>query len=138
MALITGGSGDLGSEIARALAAVGALTVVAARTEARLVRAAQAIRAEGKRADYVVCDLSDPSQIRRLATTVAERHGEVGVLVNNAIPTRGLPVFPLDEVDETAWGLDRRVILDAARLLSREVVPSMEKRGGGSIVHVGS
>src|SRR5688572_4757412 len=78
--VVTGASSGLGEQIARALAAAGAVPVLAARRAERLER----LRRDLPRADAVVCDVTDSSERERLVATVMDRHGRIDGLVNNA------------------------------------------------------
>ena len=78
--IVTGASSGLGAQLARALAAAGAIAVMAARRAERLA----ALREEIPSADAVTCDVTDEDDRRRLVDTVMERHGRLDGLVNNA------------------------------------------------------
>ena len=78
--IVTGASSGLGEQLARALARVGAVPVMAARRADRLA----ALRDEIPGADAVPCDVTDDDDRRRLVETVIERHGRLDGLVNNA------------------------------------------------------
>ena len=83
-ALVTGGSGDLGSAIARRLAREGLHVIVHA--NARLAAAeeiAQAIRADGGSAEGVAFDVTDPVASSESLARLLEA-GPIQVLVNNA------------------------------------------------------
>ncbi len=79
--LITGGSGGIGLETAKALAARGAHTVLACR-DVRRGRAAAA--ALDGRTDVVRLDLASLDSVRQAADEVRRRYGRLDVLVNNA------------------------------------------------------
>ncbi len=79
-ALVAGASSGLGLGAAAALAAAGAEVLMAARREAELRAAAQAIRAEGGRAETVALDIAELA-----ATAEAVDHrGPFDILVNSA------------------------------------------------------
>jgi NAD(P)-dependent dehydrogenase (short-subunit alcohol dehydrogenase family) len=78
--VVTGASSGLGAQLARALAAGGAIPVLAARREDRLA----ALREQIPGADTVTCDVKDEDDRRRLIDTVMTRHGRIDGLVNNA------------------------------------------------------
>ncbi|MFJ8703062.1 oxidoreductase [Streptomyces ardesiacus] len=103
-ALITGGNGGIGLETARALARHGARVVLAGRSQAKLDRAAEAVRAAtpGARTDTLVLDLSDLSSVRNAATRIAETE-TVDLLFNNA------GVMNLPERRTTSDGLEMTV-----------------------------
>ncbi|MGH0037937.1 MAG: oxidoreductase [Myxococcota bacterium] len=86
LALVTGGSGGLGAETARALASRGARVVITARDLARGEAAAQAVRASTGNQDVRVeeLELASLSSIRAFAERFLDRHDALPILVNNA------------------------------------------------------
>ena len=83
-ALVTGGSGDIGGAIARALAAEGCEVLVHAHAgRARAQALVEAIRADGGRADAVAFDLTDGAATRSALEQALEA-GPIQVLVHNA------------------------------------------------------
>jgi uncharacterized protein len=85
IAVITGASGGIGLEMARQLAQRGYGLVLAARSEAKLREAAQALsREHGVRAEVCAVDLSQPGSAQQLFDFVRENVGDVDVLINNA------------------------------------------------------
>lgn len=127
-ALLTGASGGIGRAIARALDARGARVLLSGRRAEALEEVAAAL---GGRAEVLVADLADT----RSAAALAERAGEVDVLVANA----GLPASgPLDDFspDEIDRAID--VNLRAPMQLTRALVPGMADRGRGHIVLLSS
>lgn len=84
--IVTGASGGIGLETARALAAHGATVVLAARDEAKLTAAVETITTSHPDADLdtVVVDLGELASVRAAATMLRDRHRAIDVLVNNA------------------------------------------------------
>ncbi|MFK7916891.1 MAG: SDR family NAD(P)-dependent oxidoreductase [Ilumatobacter sp.] len=85
-AAVTGASGGLGLETARALAACGAHVVMAARDEQRLNDAVEVIRTDQPDAllSTQVLDLADVTSCRRAAVSVLANNDRLDVLINNA------------------------------------------------------
>src|SRR5260370_20580797 len=90
-ALVTGGTKGIGAAIARRLAEEGCDLVLVARTATDLEAQARRLRAD-TRQDVAVeaVDLSQGAQVIRLA----QRHGDVYILINNAGALPGGPVLP--------------------------------------------
>jgi 3-oxoacyl-[acyl-carrier protein] reductase len=83
-ALVTGGSGDIGSAICRRLAADGMHVLVHANSRPeRAAAVAAAIRETGGSAEAVVFDVTDAEQCKAALTSLCEK-GPIQVLVNNA------------------------------------------------------
>src|SRR5215212_3474970 len=78
--IVTGASSGLGEQLGRALAADGAVPILAARRAERLA----ALREQIPGADTVTCDVTDDDDRQRLVAEVVDRHGRIDGLVNNA------------------------------------------------------
>ena len=94
VAVITGASGGLGLETARALATHGAAVVLAARDPQKTEAARATIleRVPGARVDVVHLDLSSLDAVRTAAAEVVERFPRIDLLIDNA----GVMACPLD------------------------------------------
>jgi len=83
--LVTGATSGHGEGVALGLARMGAEVVLHGRSEARCRAVQDRIeRATGRRADYVLCDLTRRDEIRRLAADWLRSRRPLHVLVNNA------------------------------------------------------
>ncbi len=84
--VVTGASGGIGKETARALARMGAIVLIVGRHPNRTHAAAMEIRATEPAAsiEALVGDLSSQREVRRLANEISARHPRLDVLVNNA------------------------------------------------------
>jgi len=82
-ALVTGGSGGIGSAVCRALAAAGVHVVVHARRIERAQALADELTAQGARASAVAFDLSDGPGVQAAADALLA-DGPIQILVNNA------------------------------------------------------
>lgn len=83
-ALVTGGSGALGSALAIALAQAGARVIIMGRRAAPCEALAERIRAAGGQALGLACDVLDRAALERAAETIAASLGQVDILVNAA------------------------------------------------------
>jgi NAD(P)-dependent dehydrogenase (short-subunit alcohol dehydrogenase family) len=82
--LITGASSGIGKATALKVAEGGAKVLLVARTPEKLEETRAEIEEAGGEAQIHRCDLSDISDVERMANEVLEEHGRVDVLVNNA------------------------------------------------------
>jgi short-subunit dehydrogenase len=83
-ALITGGAGGIGGEIAAELLARGAAVLLVDRDAAAMARAAQRLASYGDRVGTLVADLTSEDDRQRLCAEAACWRGGINVLVNNA------------------------------------------------------
>ncbi len=141
-AIVTGaGSADaIGFACARDLAAAGHPVAICSTTD-RIHERAEELRAAGAKAWSAVVDLMDTSAAEAFVADAARELGDISVLVNNAgmmtVGGEGESGSAADTSDET-WskGMDRN--LTTAFVMTRAVLPGMEQRGFGRIVHVSS
>src|ERR1035438_4115778 len=84
VALVTGGGTGLGRETARELARCGARVTISGRREEVLEQAAADLREAGGEVDWMVGDVREQGDARRLVGEVLERRGRLDLLVNNA------------------------------------------------------
>ena len=132
LALVTGASSGIGREIARHLANGGYDVALVARREGLLRELAGELEAEhGCRAEVVVADLSDMSQVENVKQVVEE----VDVLVNNA----GFGKWGvLTDQEEASVEEMVDVNIRALTTLTRHYAGKMLGRGKGRILNVAS
>jgi short-subunit dehydrogenase len=134
--VITGASSGIGLVTARMAARRGARLVLAARSQDALAQLRDEIKSEGGSAVYVVADVGEESDVRRIAETAIENFGGFDTWVNNAgvsIYGRILEVSMEDHrrlFDTNYWGLVHGSRVAAEHLRARP--------GGGAIINVGS
>jgi meso-butanediol dehydrogenase / (S,S)-butanediol dehydrogenase / diacetyl reductase len=132
-ALVTGGGQGIGQGIAWALAAEGADIAVAGRTESTLRETCDEIMRRGRRAEAVVCDVTELAQIERCVDAVVERFGHLDVLINNASSYPLGALLDLEDASlEQGWATGPMAVLRFMRLCHPHL------RGGGTVVNVGS
>ncbi len=131
-ALVTGATGGLGGQIARALHAQGA-TVGLSGTRATVL---QALADElGERAFVLPCNLGDKAEVEALVPAAEAAMGQVDILVNNAGITRDGLFMRMKDDD---WEQVINVNLTSAFRLSRAVLRGMMKRRFGRIISIAS
>lgn len=135
VAIVTGASRGIGAAIAKALAADGKHVVCVARNQAKLDEVKVSIESAGGSASTATCDISDGEAIAAMIDAVAEEHGRIDVLVNNAGITRdNLLMRMSDEEFDDVISTNLRSVFIACRAASRTMV-----RGKfGRVINIGS
>lgn len=131
-ALVTGATGGIGGEIARALHAQGASVALSGTKSDKL----EALAGElGERAHALRCDLADRAQVEALVPQAEAALGQVDILVNNAGLTRDNLFMRMKDEE---WDAVLAVDLTAAFQLARAAVRGMMRRRFGRIIGITS
>jgi 3-oxoacyl-[acyl-carrier protein] reductase len=139
IALVTGGSGDLGAAIAKALAQAGAsvaITYVGERERAE--QTAAAVEALGVQTWIVRLDQSDARQAEEVVGAAVQRFGRLDILVNNAAWNIGIPFSDLDALTPDIWDRMYGTNLRGPFLLARAAARPMRAQKAGRIVNIAS
>jgi 3-oxoacyl-[acyl-carrier protein] reductase len=134
VAMVSGASRGLGRAMAQALADEGMHVSVCARTRDALSEAVVELSRAGSAAGFVG-DITRPGDAQKWVDETVARFGGVDVLVNNA---GGARPGTLAELPESAWQGEFDLNLFAPVRLARLCAAHMERRGGGSIINIGS
>ena len=135
-AVVTGGSGALGTAICRALAAAGLHVIVHGHAHPeRAQGVAGEIRAAGGSAEAVMFDVCDGAAVTRALEDLIERGGPIQVAVSNAGVHRDAP---LAGMSETQWDEVLDVSLKGFFNLMRPLLLPMMATRWGRIVSVSS
>lgn len=136
VAVVTGAGKGIGRAIALAFAEAGADVVCAARTGADIEATAEAVRARGRQAVAVCCDVTVTADLENLIARAADALGRIDVLVNNA---GGTPPRPALATSERFFEQALRFNVTSAFLLTKLAVPRMiETAGSGAVVNISS
>jgi NAD(P)-dependent dehydrogenase (short-subunit alcohol dehydrogenase family) len=142
--VITGAAGGLGSDMARAFAAEGAVVAIVDLPDSPGQELAESINDAVAHQDsagpagqalFAPGDLADLTATRQLITDLTGRLGGIDVLVNNAA------IYPRKEVaDYTTeeWQAVQRVNVDAAFVCAQAALPALRAAGSGRIINVSS
>jgi 3-oxoacyl-[acyl-carrier protein] reductase len=131
-ALVTGASGGIGAEIARALHKQGAVVAISGTR----VEALEALAAEFSERVFVLpADLSEPEAAAGLIGAAEAAMGRVDILVNNAGLTKDGLALRMSDAD---WAKVLDVDLAAPFRLSRAALKFMLRRKAGRIINIGS
>lgn len=136
VALVTGGSRNLGATLVECLAERGARVAFTYHTHSEAAEAlARGVRQGNGEAVAVGCGLTTQGEVARLAEQVTAALGPVDVLIHNAGPFSSHRFIDLPEA---AWDEVMNVNLKAAYLLAQAFGPSMVRRGWGRVVFLGA
>lgn len=142
VALISGAGSPngIGMAIARRLGRSGAKLIISA-SSARIADRVAELRAEGFLAEGMPADLTDEKQVEELGEWASSLWGRIDILVNNAgMAMQGSPepFFSLADMSLDIWSLSLTRNLTTAFLLTRAVLPGMQKQGYGRIINISS
>ena len=135
VAVVTGASQGIGRAIAVELARVGAHVVALSRRPATLETVAHEVRAEGRRALALACDVADARQVDDAVARTIDTFGRIDLLVNNAgyrIRSR------LEDLPRHEWDAMVGTNLTGVFLLCQAVGRVMIGQRSGKIVNVTS
>lgn len=140
VALVTGGSGGLGSRICHALARQGASLAVmyAASRDAAEALAAEIAALHQVQAVAMQCDIADATSVHALVGQVTARFGRLDILVNDAAYNIAIPFLQLDDLTDAVWEKVMAVNLTGPMRLTRAVAPIMKAQGAGRVVNIAS
>jgi NAD(P)-dependent dehydrogenase (short-subunit alcohol dehydrogenase family) len=135
VSVVTGASSGIGRGIAEHFASLGSHVLVHGRDRSDGIETVRRVQAAGREAEYFDGDLRDEHVCRALIRRAAERFGGLDILVNNAADTgRG----DLEHIALERWDAIMAVNLRAPFILLQESIPLFRRRGGGSVINIGS
>lgn len=135
-ALVTGASRGIGREVALELARQGAdVAVNYAGSEAKANEVVDEIKALGRKAFAVQCDVSDSVSVTGMIKEVMEQFGRVDILVNNAGITRDNLLMRMKEEE---WDSVINTNLKGVYLCTKAVTRQMMKQRSGKIINMAS
>jgi NAD(P)-dependent dehydrogenase (short-subunit alcohol dehydrogenase family) len=137
IALVTGANKGIGLEIARQLGRAEVTVLIGARNSERGHAAANRLRAEQLDAHFIVLDVTDDPGVRRAATLIAESHGQLDILINNAGISDANDGPPSSASIESARRLFETNFFGALRV-TQAMLPLLLQSSDGRIVNVSS
>jgi NAD(P)-dependent dehydrogenase (short-subunit alcohol dehydrogenase family) len=135
VALITGAASGIGRATALLFAREGAAVALADVNTDAGRRVADEIAQCGGRAFFEPADVTRAADCRRLVERAIREFSRIDILFNNAGIIRRATVLDLSEDD---WDRVMSVNVKSIYLLSREVIPHMQKASGGTIINTAS
>ena len=136
VAVVTGAAKGQGEAVARAFAGEGASVALLDVLDEAGAAVERGIAAQGGRARYVHCDVSDETQVAAAVAAAADAFGGIDVLYNNAaIIAYGSRIA---DMSSQQWDRTIAVNLRGPFLCAKHCLPHLVARGGGAIINVSS
>jgi gluconate 5-dehydrogenase len=139
VAIVTGGTGGIGSRLCEALSRVGARVVVHGRDAERAQAVAQQLRDEDGDAVASVADLTSREDADRMVEEALSAYGRVDVIVNTVGGGAGGALYPAESYPEDEWDRMLDLNLRSALLPTQAAARAMIAGGnGGRVLHFSS
>lgn len=134
--VITGAAGGMGKALAEKFASEGADLILLDIAEEGLEKLKQHLADHHIRAASYICDVSDTVSVTKCAETIAEKHGLVDFLINNAgiLPK----AVPIEKLDVDSWDRVFAINVRGAFLCAQQFGSQMLQKSAGSIVNIAS
>ncbi len=133
-ALVTGAARGIGAEIARTLAAEGAVLTLLGRDREALQRVADTLPAAASHR-VVAADVADPAAVQQAFAQARAALGPLAILVNNAGAAESAPFL---KTSVELWQRMLSVNLTGSFLCTQAALPDMLEAGWGRIVNIAS
>jgi NAD(P)-dependent dehydrogenase (short-subunit alcohol dehydrogenase family) len=142
VAVITGGASGIGKATALAFVKEGAKVVIVTRQSTKAAEeTVKEIRQMGGEAIFVLCDVSNESQVEAMTAKAVAEFGNIDFAFNNAgVGPDGvtIPFKPLTDVAESDWDWIVDTNLKGVFLCMKHELKHMLKQGSGVIVNTSS
>ena len=138
VAVITGGAGLIGKELARGLATSGAITIVAEVNEDKGKEAARELSGLGLDVVFKRMDIIKERSVSALINFLNQKYGRIDVWVNNAYPRTGDWKRAFENVSLKSWRKNIDMHLNGYFICCQKIAEYMKRQGSGSIINLGS
>jgi NAD(P)-dependent dehydrogenase (short-subunit alcohol dehydrogenase family) len=136
VAIVTGGGRGIGKYIARRLCEQGARVTICSRNERNLEKTRKDFEKQsGYESMIVRADITLKDQVETVVAKTVEKWGKVDILINNA-GTGGMN--PMTWLDDGQWLAMLETNLHGLYLMTKAVLPEMEKGNSGRIINIAS
>jgi acetoacetyl-CoA reductase len=135
VALVTGGTGGIGTAICRRLADMGHKVATNYRNEEKAREWQQRMHGDGYDIAIVQGDVSSPQDAATMVRGVEDRLGPVDILVNNAGITRDTTFH---KMSPEQWGEVINTNLNSVYNMTRPVIEGMRARKWGRVIQISS
>jgi NAD(P)-dependent dehydrogenase (short-subunit alcohol dehydrogenase family) len=139
VAVVSGGTGGIGSRLSLALAGAGARVAVVGRTAARATDLARSIEELGSEARLISGDVTRREDADRAIDETVAEFGRVDIIVNAVGGGAGTAVYPAESYPEAEWDRIVDLNLRSALLPTQAAARQMIAAGnGGRVLHISS
>ena len=135
VALVTGGTGGIGTAICKKLADMGHKVATNYRNEEKTLAWQQQMREQGYDVTIVKGDVSSPEEAEALVREVEAKLGPVDILVNNAGITRDTTFH---RMNPQHWNDVINTNLNSVFNMTRPVIEGMRDRKWGRVIQISS
>lgn len=135
VALVTGGTGGIGSAICEKLTEEGYLVVSTYRNHEKAEKWQEEMHTKGYSPIIVPCDVSDFDACQNVIANVIDTYGPISVLVNNAGITRD---SSFKKMDQKQWRDVMSGNLDSVFNVTQPVINAMLDQGFGRVINISS
>ncbi len=135
IALITGAASGIGRGCAKRLTEEGAHVVITDIQDEMGKEAIAEIEAAGGSAEYLHHDVTSEDEWIGVVDAIANKHGKLHILVNNAGIGVAASIFEMSLAD---WQRQQAINLDGVFLGVKHAIPLINQSGGGSVINISS
>jgi len=135
VSIVTGAGRGIGNEIAKTLAAEGAIVAITDIRQDLLDEATAEWQRNGWRGLQLLCDVREAKDNKAVVEAVDKAFGRIDILVNNAGVASGARV---EDLAEETWDLNMDVNLKGTFLMCQAVIPVMKRQRSGRILNAAS
>uniref|UniRef100_A0A1A8L9D8 Dehydrogenase/reductase (SDR family) member 4 n=1 Tax=Nothobranchius pienaari TaxID=704102 RepID=A0A1A8L9D8_9TELE len=136
VAIVTASTDGIGLATAQALGKRGAHVVVSSRRQANVDKAVALLQSQSIKVTGTTCNVGSGEDREKLVQMTLDQCGGIDILVSNAAVN---PFFGnIMDSTEDVWDKILSVNVKSSFLMTKLVVPHMEKRGGGNVIFVSS
>jgi NADP-dependent 3-hydroxy acid dehydrogenase YdfG len=136
VAWVTGGGSGIGEAGAQALAADGFIVVISGRRKEALDSVVNKITSGGGQAAAIALDVSQATDVGKVAQQILSQHGRIDLLVNSA--GINVPKRRWADMEIEGWDSVVDINLNGVLYAMRAVLPAMRAQKDGLIINVAS
>jgi gluconate 5-dehydrogenase len=139
VALVSGGSGAIGSALAAALGQAGAHVVAAGRPAEQLDAACVRVRAAGVECLGLTADMTSEDDAEGVVSQALERFGRLDIIVNAIGGGAGKVIFDAEQYPREAWDWIYELNVRSTLIATQAAVRAMIEGGrGGRVINISS